>query len=118
MNPGFVIEDFRLAPSLGDDGARRVAEVEDEALVGLAEPVAVDQHRDGLTSLARGKIELARHGHVITGGAGGTAVGGRVMDGGAPAGTRPGYGEDGLGGSIVPFSDRQVVDREPRRLGA
>src|SRR5262249_4697251 len=80
---------------VGEGGARRAAQVEDEALVGLAEPVAVDRHRDGLAGLAGGERQRPGSGLVIAGGAGGAAVGRGVADRRAPAGTGPGDPQSG-----------------------
>src|SRR5262249_7009972 len=59
-----VVEDRPLARRLGDDGARRVAQAQEEGLVGLVADVAHDGDGDRLADLAGGEGERAGGGQV------------------------------------------------------
>src|SRR5438876_224711 len=60
-----VVEDGGPAAAVGDDRVRRPAQVREEDLVRLAEPVADDRHGEGLAGLAGGEGQRAGRGLIV-----------------------------------------------------
>src|SRR5262249_38574695 len=111
----FVVHDGACALAVGDGRVGRAAQVDEEALVRLGEPVAVDEHGDGPGRLAGGDRQRARGGLVVAAGRGGAAGGGVGDRDRLAGGSGQGHGEGGRPRTGVALGDRHVAYGDRRR---
>src|SRR5439155_712203 len=110
-----VVHDGALALAIGYAAVVRVAQVDEEGLVGFADPVADYRDRDGLARLAGGEGQRSALGLVVAAGGGTARGGGEVHGHDLVAGRRQADGEGGVDHAGVAFRHRWCVRDADRR---
>ena len=107
---GIVVEDRRGRAGGGNDEADRVGQVDDEGLVRLVDPVAVDEDRDRLARLAGRERDGAGLRDIVAACLRG-AVRRGVSDARGTDAARAGDGEDRGSGTAIAFEQADIADR-------